>query len=531
MKVGFVLQLYFIVQVVLAILKGCINMNKIVVCFCVLLSLFTVAAFASGEVVVVSPSNMLHLDIASPAVGKDAPLVGFKQSGVGAVVRMANDKAREIVTPEDFGAVGSGLVDDTAALQAAIDAWAINRSVEITLTGRYLILGTLRVGNLETDNPETRLSFTGGGTLIKNNPGFMFDRPASLQALQTGHIFFKGIRFEGAGLVGQTFIINGDNVIRVHFIGCFGTKINIAKAVKYLQTIYLDNTTWRKWRGYLLDAGRLFDVSLMGSVFEAGDGVLITRMASADPAVNSLKIMGGIIEGMSGLSGAAVSVGVVYGAIISGMYFEGNNGGDLNFSAGTGYHKGLVIEANAFQPTVAQKATGAYFPVVTGKGAADALVLMGNASTQNLFDVTVGNQSAVLDAGNYVAAGGLKFSATSTRIFSFGGTKLSASMLPGYGVELDSNHSAIGFEPTRSTVNKVSVVAEIVYGSVSPQEAPGAYTNTQWKKGSIVFNSAPTIALRRYGSEGMHNALIIGWMCMTNGAPGTWQEISTMLPY
>lgn len=493
--------------------------------------LFPVVAVAGDSESVVTAKvsgNVLHSDTGSLLNGV---LPGGTKSSESLVVPMLGQNTHEFVNPEKYGAVGSGLVDDTAALQATIDAWAVDRSIEIYLTGRYLISGTLRVGNLETDNPETRLSFTGGGTLIKNNPGFMFDKPESHQILQTGHIYFKGIRFEGAGLAGQTFIVNGDRVIRVHFIGCFGTKINIAKAVGYLQTIYLNNTTWRKWGGYLLDSDHLYDVSLIGSVFEAGDGVLITRNTASDPAANSLKIMGGNIEGMTGMSGASINVGVVYGSIVSGVYFEGNKGGDLNFSAGTGYHKGLVIEANAFQPTVAQKATGKYFPVVTGKGASDALVLIGNASTQNLFDVTEGNQSAVFDAGNFAAAGGIKFSKTSSRIFSFSGTKLLASLTPGHGVEINSYHSAIGFEPTRAMVNNESVVAEIVYGSVNPQAAPRAYTNTQWKKGSIVYNSVPTIALRQYGAGAKRNALIVGWMCMTDGSPGRWQEISTALPY
>ena len=66
-------------------------------------------------------------------------LIGFIQAGVGAVFRTAQDKMRERVTPEDFGAVCDGVTNDTPAILRAI-AYAQTRNfAEIELAaGTYL---------------------------------------------------------------------------------------------------------------------------------------------------------------------------------------------------------------------------------------------------------------------------------------------------------------------------------------------------------------------------------------------------------
>jgi len=66
-----------------------------------------------------------------------AGAVTFLQAGTGAVARSVQSKERDIVSVKDFGAVGDGVTNDTAAVQAALNA---NPSKTIYFpAGTYLI--------------------------------------------------------------------------------------------------------------------------------------------------------------------------------------------------------------------------------------------------------------------------------------------------------------------------------------------------------------------------------------------------------
>lgn len=503
----------------------------------------TTFAYAAGPGLVVPPVAAIVTTSAEGYAYRCEPVIA---TGPDMVQTAGGYKLRVLplnggVDPIQLGAAvdfASG-VDDTPFYQACLAMWAVDRNLHIKLTRKYNIAGTVLIENLETDDPETRLEIVGPGTLYKGNAGFIHDKvpgqgidppgPDPFLDLQTGHIFFHGVRFEGANLLGETFILQGDNIIRAHFRGCFGTKINIAKADAYLQTITVDEaTTWRKWRGYLFDCDYLFDVRLLG-VFEAGDGVLITRDAAADPACNSLTISGNI-EGNSGVSGPAIKVGVCFGVVVDGLYMEANAGGDLDFSGGTGFHKGLTITGVGVQPNTAQLADANYYPIKVGKGAVDAITLTGNASTHNLFDVAAANQSAIFATGNYVPPGKVMFKSGSPRVVRSQGIDLKGTLVDSVaGWGLNMAYSSFGVEGTRETVAGESLLASLTMGPTNP--ALGGYVQTNWVKGTFVFNSSPGIVVRQYGVGITRDALLLGWVCEASGTPGTWREVPIMLPF
>jgi len=66
--------------------------------------------------------------------------IGYTPSGTGAVARSAQDKMRDSVSVQDFGAVGNGVANDTAAIQLALNT---GKSIFFVSGKTYKVTGTL----------------------------------------------------------------------------------------------------------------------------------------------------------------------------------------------------------------------------------------------------------------------------------------------------------------------------------------------------------------------------------------------------
>jgi len=98
----------------------------------------------------------------SGGVGRWNLADSFTQSGTGAVARTVQDKERDIVSVKDFGAVGDGVTDDTAAIQAALNA--VNTGGFGHL---YAPAGTYLTG--EIDWPGNNITLRGAGSAYVYN--------------------------------------------------------------------------------------------------------------------------------------------------------------------------------------------------------------------------------------------------------------------------------------------------------------------------------------------------------------------------
>lgn len=66
--------------------------------------------------------------------------VGYIPPGAGVVTRSAQDKMRDFISVKDFGAVGDGVANDTAAIQAALNT---GKSIWFTCGENYLVTSSL----------------------------------------------------------------------------------------------------------------------------------------------------------------------------------------------------------------------------------------------------------------------------------------------------------------------------------------------------------------------------------------------------
>lgn len=110
------------------------------------------------------PDGSIALTNQSPVNPVDASEVSYLPSGSGAVETTVQNKLRQYVSVLDFGAVGDGVADDTAAIQAAINSCTIGNGFVYIPDGIYKITSTINIPNectaIFSDNSTCKLLFT-----------------------------------------------------------------------------------------------------------------------------------------------------------------------------------------------------------------------------------------------------------------------------------------------------------------------------------------------------------------------------------
>lgn len=113
---------------------------------------------------------LVKFTTAVPATGTatNANVVTYDPAGTGAVATTVQSKLRETVSVKDYGAVGDGVSDDTAAIQAAVDAWLAGDVAKqlIISPGEYKITDVILCS--PTVNIDEQKVLTGYGAKIVN---------------------------------------------------------------------------------------------------------------------------------------------------------------------------------------------------------------------------------------------------------------------------------------------------------------------------------------------------------------------------
>lgn len=302
-------------------------------------------------------ASVLRLDLATPNETKGSDLVSFVNTFGGD--RSVTDKLKDVLSVKDFGAIGDGVVNDTVAIQTALNyAQANNRSVffpkgvyvasgltyTATASAHVTISGegsgnTLIQAPSGTNLPVFTLG-VGGATLGPNQVliegiSFKGNYPGTYQPVSTSytshafliqtanHILFDDCRFYNA--VGGLTVQNGV-ITHIHRCGAWYNEIGYYVATPGLAnagtTTFLDKSDAKnnhRW-GVYFDDGRMLTMSLCTVEGNGGNGTGSS---------------GGVYVGEFTGSENGPNFNAV-GAVIDNTWFEFNSGsGSIYFRSGS----------------------------------------------------------------------------------------------------------------------------------------------------------------------------------------------------
>jgi hypothetical protein len=437
------------------------------------------------------------------AAANGSSLVGFQQAGSGAVVRTAQDKMREWVSVKDFGAVGDGVADDTAALANAI-AWATSGTRKRTLffpAGVYVTTAMLDVDKptavlVGEGRYNSVIKFTGSGVAVSftdanpNNGAFTFG----------GGI--EDICIEGNA--------NATSLLYVNYVNHFCVKnVNLREANTVSGVgLHILGTVL----GYFENVYCSTNAQLMAS--RPQNGIVVDRSPTTLSRATANTFIHCVVEGMTG-DGIQL-VNSDQSAFFGGTS-ENNNGNGVTIAAGS--------RMNTFVSTAFENSSGTTFADISDNGFSNRfvncyskkLIYIGAAS--QFSQVEGGFHQRITVTGDFATLQDLKYS-----FFSAGGTVTTTANTSTRNL-FNADTSALTFNtkaPTTPTVTASpytytngsgrdeevivsgGTVTQIVFnrgGPIATLPTSGMFRLAPQDKLVISYSSAPTVVVVPFGTN------------------------------
>ena len=188
--------------------------------------------------------NDVYGAFASTVAGEGSALIGFLQAGTGAVATTAQAKMREAFSVKDFGAVGDGVADDGAEIQACFTAAVAAGKAVAFPSGTYLSGAKISTSGASVAVQGDGVSVT-KVIFTATTGGFEFALDAQGAGVPPDQLYFDGLTIESRAAVstpalsatwatyqsnaqGQAWISNVNVVRKADGTGSFtdGIKLN-----------------------------------------------------------------------------------------------------------------------------------------------------------------------------------------------------------------------------------------------------------------------------------------------------------------
>ena len=326
-------------------------------------STYTIAGttLTFSQAPVAGTDNIEFVNFLTSNIGAtSADLVTYTPSGVGAVARSAASKFGETVSVKDFGAVGNGVADDTAAVQACVDAAknGTNKNIYIP-AGTYLISHVDMIG-LAYSN----LTFIGEGM-----PTFVFKLPAGGRQTIAG---YPNPTFARSNLADGIFVLDANSanqftndansIKNVTFIGIrFQMNVAVDGFDELMHCVCASGTS-----------GLYFDhCQFVGFM---GDGIAVCRGRGTGPVIGSWP-----------------SFGYNANTVVTNCIFDGVNK-DNRQAISIYYCDGFTIMDNVFKNTTKSGMPGA----IAVESDSDQTVCRNGIIARNSFTNIGGNGAIVM---------------------------------------------------------------------------------------------------------------------------------------
>ena len=375
----------------------------------------------------------------------DSSQIVYDPPFTGSVTTNVENKLAQYISVEDFGAVGDGVTDDTAAIQAAINYClsisinGINSPPILYLSGKHLITSSLIINRLvDTTKTEFRI--------IGNGPGQGFYTTGAVTIFNSSlpyttapvseFITFENIEFSTSLIANESFVMSAA-FLRIKFVNCYFYLIRCVVSTIYIQTYYFISCNIQSNRTNFINCFGLYDVSFNHCIIERGG--TIVRCIDTVRGASGLRFIDCLIEALG--TSIVVATGM-NGFNLVGCHLEANFSPEFSFFGGVLTNGSVTATGNYiynpqgatfyYGPTIAVFSSGnTVFPSVFHSNAVQVTNLISCAD--NCKDIN-GNEIDPSDATVEARVNGVYRAGTASAVWSDNANQITKDVNGNFGV-------------------------------------------------------------------------------------------------